>query len=578
MHTLSTPASISTPVTTFTAPSGTTLAASTTYYVVISTTGSGINLSRTNATAEDTGGVSGWSIADDRRFAQAGAWNTTTSPIRMRVNGSAGATTSTAIWSATLTVAEFTIDPNTYRGYTQAGIGDLDPLTFSHDGDEITVNNLWYIVGGLLTFQISQELGGEGFLLRLGETLLPLGEPTDDPPAYRFSDHGVSWSVGDTVEVRLIPNQAATGAPVITGTAQVGETLTAGISGIMDEDGLPAAVQFSYQWISDDSDIDGATDSTYTVVEADAGKTITVRVSFTDNTNYPESLTSAATVTVLEMGVTEVPADSSLVPSGLGPGDQFRLIFLSSETRTAEATDIATYNAWVQALAANGHADIQDHSSTFRVVGSTAAVDARDNTSTTYTSSDKGVAIHWLGGDKADDDYEDFYDETWDEEASLRDESGTTVTPISVFTGSNHDGTKTGRPLGTHVVTVGIPNSTIANDGPLSSDTFDASTGDSHLYALSGVFQVSLITEVPADWSLAPSGLQEGDQFRLLFISSTSRNASPSEIATYNTWIQARAANGHTDIQDYSSSFRAGEKERRNHALEDSELCRLGRR
>ena len=559
VHTLTTPASISTPVTTFTAPSGTTLAANTTYYVVISTTGSGINLSRTNAAAEDTGGASGWSIADDRRFIGGGTWVTTSSPIRMRVNGAAP---STDIWSATLTVAEFTIEPNTYRGYTHVGtaVGELDPSTFSHDGDEITVNNLWHIVGGLLTFEISQELGGEGFLLRLDETLLPLGEPTGDPPVYQFSDHGVSWSVGDTVEVRLIPNQAATGAPVITGTPEVSQTLTADISGIMDEDGLPAADQFAYQWISDGGDIDGATESTYWPSAGDAGKTIKVRVSFTDNGNYPESLTSAATRAVLEMGVTEIPADSSLVPDGLGPGDRFRLIFLSSETRTAEATDIATYNAWVQGLAANGHADIQDHSSTFRVVGSTAAVDARDNTSTTYTSSDKGVAIYWLGGDKAADDYEDFYDETWDEEASMRDESGTAVTaPSSVFTGSNHDGTTTNWHFGSTLdnVIVGIPNSTTANDGPLSSSLANVITLDKHLYALSGVFQVSLITEVPADWSLAPSGLGVGDQFRLLFISSMHRSASPSEIATYNTWIQARAANGHTDIQDYSSSFRA---------------------
>ena len=293
VHTLTTPASISTPVTTFTAPSGTTLAAGTTYYVVISTTGSGINLSRTNATAEDTGGASGWSIADDRRFFGGGNWVNTSSPIRMRVNGAAA---STDIWSATLTVAEFTIEPNTYRGYTHVGtaVGELDPSTFSHDGDEITVNNLWHIVGGLLTFEISQELGGEGFLLRLGETLLPLGEPTGDPPVYQFSDHGVSWSVGDTVEVRLIPNQAATGAPVITGTPVVGETLTADTDGIGDPDGIDNA-DFSYQWVrNDDSDIDGATDSTYTLVFADYGNTIKVRVSFTDDNDFPESLTSTA--------------------------------------------------------------------------------------------------------------------------------------------------------------------------------------------------------------------------------------------------------------------------------------------
>ena len=113
-----------------------------------------------------------------------------------------------------------------------------------------------------------------------------------------------------------------------------------------------------------------------------------------------------------------VPDDWSLIPSGLSEGDQFRLLFISSETRTAAAANIATYNAWVQDLAKAGHTDIQDHNSTFRVVGCSEAVDARDNTGTTYTSSDKGVAIYWLGGNKAADEYEDFYDETWDEEAS----------------------------------------------------------------------------------------------------------------------------------------------------------------
>ena len=80
---------------------------------------------------------------------------------------------------------------------------------------------------------------------------------------------------------------------------------------------------------------------------------------------------------------------------------------------------------------------------TFRAVGCTAAVDARDDTGTTYTSDDKGVPIYWLNGDRAADEYEDFYDETWDEEASMRDESGNTVSaPGSVWTGCEHDGTE----------------------------------------------------------------------------------------------------------------------------------------
>ena len=84
------------------------------------------------------------------------------------------------------------------------------------------------------------------------------------------------------------------GRPVITGTAQVGETLTADITGISDDDGLDNAV-FTYQWLADDTAVQGATGSTYTLVGADEGKTIKVRVTFTDDAGYEETLTSAAT-------------------------------------------------------------------------------------------------------------------------------------------------------------------------------------------------------------------------------------------------------------------------------------------
>ena len=54
----------------------------------------------------------------------------------------------------------------------------------------------------------------------------------------------------------------------------------------MDADGL-ANVNYVYQWIVVDggteTDIDGASASTYRLVAADQGKTITVRVSFADD-------------------------------------------------------------------------------------------------------------------------------------------------------------------------------------------------------------------------------------------------------------------------------------------------------
>ena len=90
----------------------------------------------------------------------------------------------------------------------------------------------------------------------------------------------------------------ATGLPAISGTSQVGETLTADTSAITDEDGL-ANVAYSYQWMAGGSDIDGATGSSYELTSSEQGQTIQVRVTFTDDADNAESLTSVATVAVL---------------------------------------------------------------------------------------------------------------------------------------------------------------------------------------------------------------------------------------------------------------------------------------
>ena len=93
------------------------------------------------------------------------------------------------------------------------------------------------------------------------------------------------------------PNTPATGAPTITGAAQVGETLTADTTGISDDDGLDNAA-FAYQWFAADAEINGATAFTYTLVAADEGKAIKVRVTFTDDAGNDEELTSPATEAV----------------------------------------------------------------------------------------------------------------------------------------------------------------------------------------------------------------------------------------------------------------------------------------
>ena len=116
----------------------------------------------------------------------------------------------------------------------------------------------------------------------------------------------------DAVTAAAQSNSPAMGTPVITGTPQVGETLTVDTSGIADEDGLTNDT-FSYRWLADDAEISGATGSTYTLTGGDEGKAITVQASFTDDAGNNEALTSAATGAVSAAEPTEPPAK----PTGL---------------------------------------------------------------------------------------------------------------------------------------------------------------------------------------------------------------------------------------------------------------------
>ena len=200
---------------------------------------------------------------------------------------------------------------------------------------------------------------------------------------------------------------------------------------------------------------------------------------------------------------TVVPADWALKPSGVSGGEQFRLLFITSTTRNAESTDIANYNTFVQGRAAAGHQAIRSHSSGFRVVGCTEAVDARDNTSTTYTSTDKGVPIYWLGGNKVADEYQDFYDASWDDEANPKNESGgsrSVTNDTRPFTGCRSDGTESfqgehgSEALGKNWVELANlngPGSALSGGGRGNKDN------PRPFYGLSQVFQVSNVTGKP---------------------------------------------------------------------------------
>ena len=116
---------------------------------------------------------------------------------------------------------------------------------------------------------------------------------------FRWDDRGLGWSDGNEVSVNLVQsnqNTPALGAPTISGTVQVEEVLTADTSGIADADGL-TKVAYRYQWVRNDgttdTDIENATDAAYMITGEDVGKTIKIRVTFTDDWGNEEMLTRA---------------------------------------------------------------------------------------------------------------------------------------------------------------------------------------------------------------------------------------------------------------------------------------------
>ena len=167
-----------------------------------------------------------------------------------------------------------------------------------------------------------------------------------DPPAndngspftsftFRVNDGTDNSATPNTVTVNVTAvNDAAMGQPGIAGTARVERVLMATVGTIADPDGLPAPLltdtNTSFQWVrvtsGTDADISGAMASTYTLVDADNGKTIRVKVSFQDDDGTNEGpLTSDA----YPSGGTVLPASTNVEPT--------------SSDRTVTATEDTEY-------------------------------------------------------------------------------------------------------------------------------------------------------------------------------------------------------------------------------------------
>ena len=258
-----------------------------------------------------------------------------------------GESDSTAAWTATLTVGVSGSGSEAVWGYSWFldGMGTLDKRTYS-EGDQTIEVMAILLPNGFVAFNVRPHPSVD-FVLTVDGTEFASADASEVKSQTLISyvwATTLDWAEDDRVALSLTlkdtdsaeqsepaENTPAIGLPTISGTPQVDETLTADTSAISDEDGL-ANVSYQYQWLRDDAEIAGQTNSTYELVSADEGKTIKVRVTFNDDAGNAESLTSAATEAIAaqpaETPAVLVTASFANVPADHNGGNfTFQLIF-----------------------------------------------------------------------------------------------------------------------------------------------------------------------------------------------------------------------------------------------------------
>ena len=398
-------------------------------------------------------------------------------------------------------------------------------------------------------------------------------------------DNGNSESLtSEPTAVVIAANTPATGEPAISGTPMVRKTLTAGVSGITDHDGLQN-VSYNYQWLADDVDIDGANSSSYKLTSAETGKTMKVTVSFNDDAGNDEEATSAGTEAVAD-GPPDAPTITSARRVHVG---MLKVDWDDMEDTTGYELEYHHYDIeWLQLP----HAPL-NYDAHFN--GSLALVDGL-GTQTGYTFRVRAVN---------DAGYSDWSD-TYTNGFSVADMYGPDKTERPRLEGSPS------KPQSLSVSTAGHLEITVSWDPPADSGDSDVtgyrvefqgpdtalwyfltttsdnsythrelSPGRTFYYRTSAFNEhgrgqntarargtatahtgkprwEAAVHKIPDDWELLPEGVdwKHGDRFRLMFITSEARGANSTDIADYNDFVRQAAADGHAAIQEYSSDFR----------------------
>ncbi len=315
-----------------------------------------------------------------------------------------GATASTytltdADVGATITVvASYTDGNSTNESVSSAGVGPIANINDAPTGavsiagvateDQIlTVSNTLADADGLGAITYQWQRGGSNIAgatastytltdADVGATITVVASYTDGNST---NESVSSAGVGPIANI----NDAPTGAVSIAGVATEDQILTASNT-LADADGLGV---ITYQWQRGGSNIAGATNTTYTLNDADVGATITVVASYTDGNSTNESVSSAGVGPIAN--INDVPTGSVSI-AGVATEDQ--ILTASNTLADADGLGAITYQ-WQRGGSNIAGATNTTYTLTDADVGTTITVVASytDGNSTNESVSSAGV-------------------------------------------------------------------------------------------------------------------------------------------------------------------------------------------
>ena len=212
------------------------------------------------------------------------------------------------IWTSTVDVEAISVLGSvvSYGFDSGTGAGSLADNTFEIGSNDYTVGGIADVVTDIFQFTLTSSLTSTevaALKLHVCETGYDFADATHTSSThlYEFAvDLDWSMETTRTVYLSLPANRPATGDLEITGTAQVGQELTADVTAVADADGIVSSTAI-YQWFRIDAGTETAIPGArgnllnkYTLRDDDAGKQLRVELTFTDQLGGEETVTSAA--------------------------------------------------------------------------------------------------------------------------------------------------------------------------------------------------------------------------------------------------------------------------------------------